>query len=150
VFPVVPSTYLLTSQRVLQIQSLGAEIANSLYILYGKTPQLVDKARDLHILPEGQECVQLLRILFQFHDKETPKVLAYREVKLRNLVAHRRSWWPSLRRDICRSRRHQPWLFWGTVFAISFGSTAIIQTLASVVSCYYAILAYYATLSSIH
>jgi hypothetical protein len=59
------------------------------------------------------------------------KVLMQRVYSLEKLIQHRRSWLPSLIRDVRKSKRQQPFVFWGSVLAILYGSSSILQTLAS-------------------
>jgi len=60
------------------------------------------------------------------------QVLAGKVEALQNAVKYRSSFWPTLRRDISRNHREQPFYFYGAIFALFFGVCTLIQTVASV------------------
>lgn len=68
-------------------------------------------------------------------------MLASRILALENLIRYRKSYWPSLIRDINRTRNEQPYIYWGTILATIFGICSVIQTVASVWSLVLAIQA---------
>lgn len=139
--------------RALGIASLGSEIIASLNALYAKD-KFFDKAHALGIFVPGSELHRsLLTTLFTLGDAKTqpkvcleiklfaesnniftscPQVLAYRAHTLRRLVDYRRSWWPSLVRDMQKQIEAQPVLFYGAILAVFFGLCTVIQTVASV------------------
>jgi len=127
--------------RALDISSLGSEIFASLNALYGKD-RLYDEAGALGLIPKSDRmrCDRMLQLMFGRH-KEPPRVLASRVYTLEKLIKHRRSWWPSLKRDLQRSRTEQPFVFWGSIFAIFFGVSSVIQTAMSIWSVVLAIQA---------
>lgn len=127
--------------RALGISSLGSEIFASLNALYGKD-RLYDEAGALGLIPKNDRtrCDRMLQLMFSSH-KEPPGLFASRVYTLEKLIKHRRSWWPSLKRDLQRNRAEQPFLFWGSIFAIIFGICSIIQTVMSIWSVVLAIQA---------
>ena len=60
------------------------------------------------------------------------QVLARRAHAVQRLVDYRRSWWPSLVRDVKKQIKAQPLVFYGAVLAVFFGICTVIQTVASV------------------
>jgi len=128
----------------LGIDTLGWEIFTSFYVLYWRDGYQTE-AHALHLLPDMNEPhVAILRqVFFSLGQVQsaTPHVLASRILALENLIRYRVSYWPSLIRDINRTKKEQPYIYWGTILATFFGICAVIQTIASVWSLVVAIQA---------
>jgi len=129
--------------RALKISSLGNEILASLHVLYAKD-KFFDKAEALRIfLFMGDSQLEVYRALaigfldqsarstspqVRHHSESQQEeqlqthlqVLAYRTHVLQKLVANRRSWWPSLVRDLRKQFNAQPLFFYGALLAVFF------------------------------
>ncbi|KIJ93169.1 hypothetical protein K443DRAFT_408357 [Laccaria amethystina LaAM-08-1] len=117
--------------RVFGVETLGSEILHSLYVLYGRNRYRTE-AEALGLGPNWTWNEIIRREDFLRNRECQPKVLMHRVYSLEKLIQHRRSWLPSLIRDVRKSKRQQPFVFWGSVLAILYGSSSILQTLASV------------------
>ncbi|TDL26687.1 hypothetical protein BD410DRAFT_895311 [Rickenella mellea] len=108
------------------------EAIASTFTLFGN--KFYDKtAHDLNLLDAtGPEEFNVMKTLFREFKDTPPKLLAHRALELENLVRSRRAFWPTLRRDLRRQRKEQPFAFWGSILALFFGICTVIQTVASV------------------
>jgi len=98
----------------LGIDTLGWEIFGSLFVLYWRDGHQTE-AHDLHLLPEmGQPHADMwLKVLFSLDCVQSapPHVLASRVLALEKLIRHRVMYWPSLMRDINRTKKEQPYIY---------------------------------------
>ncbi|KAH7905116.1 hypothetical protein BJ138DRAFT_1165352 [Hygrophoropsis aurantiaca] len=127
--------------RVSGLEDYGLEVKRTLHTLYGKD-QLYRLARDLDILnlrtAVGEAFAPTTLALDQ---KSQFTVLAYRIDRLNKEINYRRSWLPSLMRDIKKQIEMQPFLFYGAILAVFFGVCTLIQTVMSIWSVVLAIRA---------
>ncbi|TDL26698.1 hypothetical protein BD410DRAFT_783812 [Rickenella mellea] len=118
--------------RALHMDRWIKEIIGSTFALYGNRPYDMT-AKDLNLFDQGTlEEFYMMRTLFRKFGNTPPKFLAHRTIELENLVRSRRAFWPTLRRDLRRQRKEQPFTFWGAILALFFGICTVIQTVASV------------------
>ncbi|TDL26688.1 hypothetical protein BD410DRAFT_825792 [Rickenella mellea] len=118
--------------KALRIEGWVKEVIASTFALFGN--KFYDKtAHDLNLSDSaGPEEFNIMKTLFREFKNTSPKLLAHRAIELENLVRSRRAFWPTLRRDLRRQRKEQPFAFWGAILALFFGICTVIQTVASV------------------
>ncbi|EDR06237.1 uncharacterized protein LACBIDRAFT_300532 [Laccaria bicolor S238N-H82] len=116
--------------RAFGVETLGSEILHSLYVLYGRDRYRME-AEALGLGPNWTWNEVIRREDFLRNRECQPQVLMRRVYSLEKLIRYRRSWLPSLIRDVRKSKRQQPFVFWGSVLAILYGTSSILQTLAS-------------------
>ena len=134
--------------RALGIATLGGEVLASMHALYGKD-EFFDRAEAAGIFAPKDELTRILGArAVRDHANVQPavwssnsltqffyilkQVLAYRTRALQKLVDYRRSWWPSLIRDVKKQLNSQPLFFYGAILAVFFGVCTVIQTVTSV------------------
>ncbi|KAH8916984.1 hypothetical protein BT69DRAFT_1302219 [Atractiella rhizophila] len=117
----------------LGVQSLGNEVLGSLHALYG-TKHTYQLAKAHQLLPDSDEVEFRLKVLTLSRGPkdDKPNILASRIDKLERLLRYRNSFHQRLKRDISRNMREQPFLFWGSLFAVIVGICTLIQTVTSV------------------
>ncbi|TDL26696.1 hypothetical protein BD410DRAFT_531558 [Rickenella mellea] len=119
--------------RALHVDGWMKEIIASTFALLGK--KVYDQTAEelkLFVHPTKPEEWTTMRKVFWEFGNTPPKLLAHRAIELENLVRSRRAFWPTLRRDLRRQRKEQPFAFWGAILALFFGICTVIQTVTSV------------------
>ncbi|KAH8921711.1 hypothetical protein BT69DRAFT_303741 [Atractiella rhizophila] len=119
--------------NALGVQSMGSEIIASLHGLFG-TQHTNELARVHQLLPNSEDAQRLLNFLMMNMPMTAtePNVFASRIHDLEREIRYRNSFHQRLRRDISRNMREQPFLFWGSLFAVIVGICTLIQTVTSV------------------
>ncbi|TFK35655.1 hypothetical protein BDQ12DRAFT_668296 [Crucibulum laeve] len=129
--------------KALGIESLGEEILSSLNVLYGRD-RLCAQAEMLGLGGDWVMNTFVHRETFLANHSALPRVLMSRVYRLEQAILRRRSWLPSLLRDVRKSKREQPLVFWGWILALFFGTFSILQTIAS----YWSIILAYRALNA--
>ncbi|TDL26699.1 hypothetical protein BD410DRAFT_783813 [Rickenella mellea] len=118
--------------KALHMEGWMKEIIGSTFVLFGKKPYN-KVAADHKLYAYGdRDDVYKMTSLFREFGHTPPNFLAQRAMDLEKLIQSRQAFWPTLRRDLRRQRKEQPFTFWGTIFALFFGICTVIQTVASV------------------
>lgn len=155
---------LTDERRELGISTLGREVFSSLFVLYEHSAELTKLALDLHVRPESKDSP--FEWFLSAHETGEPKVcliypyifdyahklfqvLAGRLDALEDLIAREGAWWRSLLRDIRKRSRERPFEFWASIFAAILFITVIIQTVTSVISCFYTVRQYQVALATL-
>lgn len=119
--------------KALNIDTLGSEVLGSLFTLYGEAA-LMKKAGEMELLlvESDQELPLWTRVLSEDYNKVTHRLLASRMLAVSRLIEKRRSWWPTLIRDVKLQTSTQPILFYGSILALISVFSNVVQAMATV------------------
>ncbi|TDL17730.1 hypothetical protein BD410DRAFT_794030 [Rickenella mellea] len=118
--------------RSLGLTTLYAEVISSIFVVI-EQDEFNWKAEELGILEyDGPDGYFTYRNVFKQNKDTPPKLFAGRALYLENLIRRRQSFWTTLRRDLRKQRKEQPFAFWGSILALFFGICTVIQTVTSV------------------
>ncbi|TDL17731.1 hypothetical protein BD410DRAFT_831326 [Rickenella mellea] len=118
--------------KALGLTTLYQEIISSIFMIV-EQDELNMQAERLGILDYGgAEGHFTFGTVFKMYKDTPPKLLAGRALYLENLIRRRNSFWTTLRRDLQKQRKEQPFAFWGSALALFFGICTVIQTVTSV------------------